>query len=443
MGQMHGGPSFLPVPEGVVELTGFSTDGSIIEAKDGSLMLIQGDGVFESGQDAPTRRISKDGGKTWSDPEPLKAEMGAGGVIRLQSGALAMYGGKSNAVGTVHFCTSQDDGATWTPPVDICTYSDFRPMFHSMIQLESGRILLVGYWEGLNATAPDAVRHTQTGWGLWRGLVLFMEGHRAVEMGISIAYYSDDEGKTWSQCEGGLFGWFDERGVPNGDGGIIDVYEPTAAECKDGRVLMFMRSKVGRLVQSYSLNGGQTWFSVLPTELSSSQAPPMLVQIPSTGDLLCVWNQVSCEEIRRGFQRGRLSAAISRDSGMTWGNFRTLELQQEQMEDVSRIAPEFPIARRVVGRPGLGQLPDGFAMFTYPNVDIVGETVFIRYSRMWPRKREDAPEEAAQAGLPKMWPEYEEREAEMTGTGVLRIYPLEWFCQAAGPGTNSVRPVEP
>ena len=429
MGQMHGGPSFLPVPEGVVDLTGFSTDGSIIEAKDGSLMLIQGDGVFESGQDAPTRRISKDGGKTWSDPEPLKAEVGAGGVIRLQSGALAMYGGKSNAVGAVHFCTSQDDGATWTPPVDICTYSDFRPMFHSMIQLESGRILLVGYWEGLNATAPDAVRHTQTGWGLWRGLVLFMEGHRAVEMGISIAYYSDDEGKTWSQCEGGLFGWFDERGVPNGDGGIIDVYEPTAAECKDGRVLMFMRSKVGRLVQSYSLNGGQTWFSVLPTELSSSQAPPMLVQIPSTGDLLCVWNQVSCEEIRRGFQRGRLSAAISRDSGMTWGNFRTLELQQEQMEDVSRITPEFPIARRVVGRPGLGQLPDGFAMFTYPNVDIVGETVFIRYSRMWPRKREDASEAAAQAGLPKMWPEYEERAAEMTGTGVLRIYPLEWFCQ--------------
>jgi len=28
-----------------------------------------------------------------------------------------------------------------------------------------------------------------------------------------------------------------------------------------------------------------------------------------------------------------------------------------------------------------------------------------------------------------MWPKYEEREAEMTGESVLRIYPLGWFYQ--------------
>ncbi|MFV1966248.1 MAG: sialidase family protein [Pirellulaceae bacterium] len=419
-------PTFLPVPEGVVELTGFAADGGIVEAKDGSLMLIQGGGLFETGQTAPTRRVSTDGGKTWSAPTPLKADMGAGGVIRLQSGALAMYGTKGKLGGSCHFCTSPDDGQTWTAPVNIGTYTDWRPMFHSMIQLQSGRIVLVGYWEGLNANPPDAQRYTVTGSGLWRGRWLWMEGHRGVEMGICIAYYSDDEGKTWSQCKGGLFGWFDERGVPNGEGGILDVYEPTAAETKDGRVLMFARSKVGRLVQSYSLDRSTTWYSILPTELSSSQSPPMLVRIPSTGDLLCIWNQVSIEEIQRGFLRGRLSVAISKDSGLTWENFKTLE-RQEGMEDVARIAPEYPIPRVTRARPGVGQLPDAFAMFSYVNVDIVGDKVFVRYLRTW------AAEEKAGGLAPDpnemqlLWKQFEQRGAAMTGDHVMRIYPLDWF----------------
>ena len=118
--------------------------------------------------------------------------------------------------------------------------------------------------------------------------------------------------------------------------------------------------------------------------------------------------------------------AISKDSGLTWQNFKTLELQ-EGMEDVDRIVPEFPIVRRLVARSGIGQLPDGFAMFTYPNVDIVGDKVFIRYARMWPRVMSGKGGTARDANLPLMWPKYEEREAEMTGEGVMRIYPLEWF----------------
>lgn len=45
-------------------------------------------------------------------------------------------------------------------------------------------------------------------------------------------------------------------------------------------------------------------------------------------------------------------------------------------------------------------------MFTYPNVDIIGDLLFIHYARMWPK---------------------EERETEMMGEGVMRIYPLDWF----------------
>ena len=426
----------LPLPEGVVELTKWPdgsmlySGGGIFGRKDGSMVAC----VRES------CRISTDRGRTWGEAHPLDCQVHCEGLIRLQSGALGLYGSPGGAgryTGDVTrwcFCSSTDDGQTWTAPVDIGTYPHFRPMHHSMIQLKSGRILLVGYWEGLDAFPPDAARYTNPGWGLWRGLALVFEGHRSLEMAICVAYYSDDEGKTWVQCKGGIFGWFDERGEPNGADGIFDVCEPTAAECKDGRVLMFMRAKVGRLVQSYSLDGGETWLSVLPTELSSSQSPPMLVQIPSTGDLLCVWSQVSSEEIRRGFLRSRLSSAISRDSGLTWENFKTLELQ-EGLENVSRITAEFPIPRRIVGRPGLGQLPDGFAMFSYPNVDIVGETVFIRYGRHWPRKREGAlipPGVTLQDGMPMTSMDYEQvknlaRQAQMMVMGVMRIYPLEYF----------------
>ena len=430
-----------PLPSGVVEHTLIpkTVCGGIVERRDGTLMFAHANhaGLKAGDASASAYRISSDAGKTWSASQTLNCGMGIWGMIRLKSGKLAVYGDKQYGGHnkTTYFSSSPDDGKTWSPPADIGAYQGFCLYLHSLSQLDSGRLLLAGYWEGLNAGRPDeglhegatdTIPHTQYGWGLWRGRILFCEGHRGVEMGINVVYYSDDEGLTWKQCTGGIFGWFDERGVPNGEGGIIDVYEPNIAETKDGRLLMIMRSKTGRLLQSYSLDQGVTWLSVLPSELSASQTTPMLIKIPKTGDLLCVWNQVSCEEIRRGFQRGRLSAAISRDSGLTWENFKTLELQ-EGMENTARITPEFPIARRVVGRPGLGQLPDGFAMFSQPNLDIVGDQVFIRYGRMWPVEKTDAKQKPSNQ-WPGIWPRQEDSGAEWKGEEVImRVYPLEWF----------------
>lgn len=421
-------PRFRPVPTSVVELTGFGRDGGIVALKDKSLMLAQGGGIHEQSAKNPHYMISKDKGQTWTTPQQLNSLIGVGGMIRLKSGALGIYGRKNTAHasgGSYYFSRSSDDGKTWSPPKLISDYPGYRPMHHSLIQLKSGRLLLSGYWEGLNAKPPDVERYQRTGWGFWRGKILFMEGHRGVEMGICVTFYSDDQGETWNRSTGGVFGWFDRYGVPNGADGIIDLYEPTSAETKDGRVLMFSRSKTGRLVQCYSLDEGKTWYSAQPTELSSSQSPPLLIKVPKTGDLLCVWNQISAEEIRRGFMRGRLSVAHSQDNGLTWQNFKTIELQ-EGMEEVERILPEFPIVRRLVGRPGLGQLPQAFAMFTYPNVDIVGDRVFIRYARMWPTLRTGTTMRR-DPSVPIMWPKYQEREAEMKSEGVLRIYPLEWF----------------
>ena len=408
-------PAFRPVPPGVVEMTGMSAGGGIVALKDGSLMFAQG----------TSYRSSQDGGRTWGEPIEFGSPVGVSGIIRLQSGALGVYGG--GAAGW-SFSSSPDDGKTWTEAVEIGTYPDFYAMYHSLIQLDSGRLLLSGYWEGFNgAERGGGHRVSPTGWGLWRDRVLYMEGHRFGEMGICAAYYSDDEGKTWTKkSRVGVFGWFDEWGVHNQAGGILDLYEPTSAQTPDGRVLMFCRSKTGRIVQTYSIDGGEQWMAAEPTELASSQAPPMLVRIPKNGNLLCVWNQVSDEEIRRGFMRSRLSAAISRDGGLTWDNFRTLELA-EGLEDFDRIRPTLPIPRIIVGRSPFHHLPDGFATFSYANVDIVGESVLIRYSRSWPVPRAKTQPSGHRAMNTYTWPAYEAREADFTAEAVMRIYPLKWF----------------
>ena len=427
-------PPLLPLPDGVTETVGIPADGGIVRRKDGTSMLLQGGGVHDTGiKQGSVIRTSKDGGKTWSDPQPFACPIGIGGVVRLSSGALAIFGKKTEADAdpfAYYSSTSSDDGASWSDPVLISRYPNYRPMHHSLVQLSSGRLLLTGYWEGLNGHHPDLERYTRTGWGLWRGKVIFMEGHRGVEMGICVTFYSDDEGKSWTQSPGGVFGWFDRWGEPNGQDGIVDLYEPNSAETADGRVLMFSRSKTGRLVQSFSHDMGTTWNSAQPTELASSQSPALLIRIPTSGDLLCVWNHVSAEEVRRGMLRNRLSAAVSPDNATSWVNFRTIE-RSGGVAAVDYVAPESPIARRIVARPSIGVLPDGFAMFTYPNVDIIDETVFIRYARMWPRFKQDATVTARDPNLPLMWPRYEEREAEMTGEGVLRAYPLSWFYEGS------------
>ena len=261
-------------------------------------------------------------------------------------------------------------------------------------------------------------------YGSYRGKPYQIEGHGHIpEISIAGISYSDDEGKIWKCGEKAdesdsdliyssaiLLGWFGPDGhVNQSEGWVTDTDEPTIAETKDGKILFFARSTVGRIVQSWSDDRGIHWTPVLPTNLANSYSPARLVQIPKTGDLLCVWNQVSGEEIRRGYRRGRLTAAISKDGGYTWENFKTLELS-DGLDDVARVEPEYPIHLLVRARNYVGPLPDGFAYFHYANVSFVGDKVFIAYTRGSPLLG------IAEQNLKKQ-------------ESVLRIYPLEWFYQ--------------
>jgi len=397
-------PFRMPVPEGVTEITGIAARGSIVELEDGAYLLVQRDGCHRS----------PDLGRTWEEIEPLGCPPGAAGMLRLQSGQLAMYGISDDAT---LYSSSTDEGQTWSEPSPICPAWAGRPMHHSMIQLSSGRLLLCLYWEGLDgweydgrtmvSVHPELQYEDVSAYGLWRDQRMQIEGHsHGPEMAMSVVYRSDDEGKTWTKHPGGLMGWFDFDGMPTGYCGQTGCFEPTMAETREGNVLLIARSTVGRLVQSFSTDGGEHWDAVRPTDLASSESPGLVVSLPETGDLLIVWNQVSREEIRRGYRRGRLSSAISRDGGHSWEHFRTLELS-EGLEDVDHILPEHPI-QMVRARQWVGPMPDGWAFFHYANLDVIGDRVLVRYSRGTPLLG------VAEQKLNKQ-------------EAVLRICPVEWF----------------
>lgn len=141
---------------------------------------------------------------------------------------------------------------------------------------------------------------------------------------ISFVFYSDDEGATWHRSRS-----FVQVPTMGGAG------EPGVVELRDGRLMMVFRSYGGYVGRSYSIDGGVTWSEAeMIEQLPSPQAPQSIKRIPSTGDLLLVWNHntkapdgiwmdgpVPLAETRR---RSPLTAAISRDDGRTWEHFRNI-----------------------------------------------------------------------------------------------------------------------
>ena len=163
-----GAPLLRALPDEVIEHTGTYSEGfphngsgGIVGLKDGTLMIAYPDhlGLKRGDPIHSEYRISSDDGKTWGDIKPLNCEMEIFGIIRLQSGKLLAHGGKRLGDHPTYVSSSSDDGKTWTEPKDMEAYQDFYPYLGAMTQLSSGRIILAGYWEGLNAGRPDQGFH--------------------------------------------------------------------------------------------------------------------------------------------------------------------------------------------------------------------------------------------------------------------------------------------
>ena len=74
---------------------------------------------------------------------PLQAPFGAQGMIRLQSGALAIYGSKDE-----NYCAafSSDEGKTWSEPMIVSGDGAGGDLgYPSTVQLEDGSLVTVWY----------------------------------------------------------------------------------------------------------------------------------------------------------------------------------------------------------------------------------------------------------------------------------------------------------
>ena len=84
--------------------------------------------------------------------------------------------------------------------------------------------------------------------------------------------------------------------------------------------MMLMRTGLGGQYMSISEDGGETWSEPEPTPLRGTGAPVSISRVPTTGDLLAIWDHNP-----GGKSRNPLTSAISRNDGKTWGHFRNLE----------------------------------------------------------------------------------------------------------------------
>ena len=284
-----------------------NSEGDFIELADGRIMLVYTH--FTGGRsDHATAylaaRFSSDGGRSWTDKDlkvvPNHADMNIMSVslLRLQDGRIALFYLVKDSLQDCRpvMRTSSDEGENWSDPVQMIPDEDvgYYVMNNDrVVQLESGRLV-----------APLS-RHHGPSWDKWTAY------------GRVSCYLSDDGGRTWRRSKTVLTGEQD-------DGGRVMLQEPGVVELEDGRLMMFCRTNAGCQYVSYSEDGGETWSAVQPSDIRSPRSPASIERIPSTGDLLMVWNNHESIPPSLKGKRTPLSVAISRDDGKTWEKPKTL-----------------------------------------------------------------------------------------------------------------------
>lgn len=280
-----------------------NSEGDFIQLDDGRLMFIYsrfyGESRSDFGSSSLSARYSNDGGKTWSEddttivPNEGNVNVMSVSLLRLENGQIAMFYVRKNSM---HDCIpmmrlSSDEGQTWSPARPCITDRSGYFVLNNdrVIQLEGGRLLMP---VSQHVTSEEAKKFN--------------------ENGIIFCYYSDDNGVTWKGSSA----------IENPTGQMTQ--EPGVVELKNGQIMMFIRSDAGRQLVSYSDDNGETWGPAQLSNIISPLAPASIKRIPSTGDLLMVWNYNDETDERIKDKRTPFNTAISRDEGKTWIHIQTI-----------------------------------------------------------------------------------------------------------------------
>ncbi len=256
--------------------------------------------VGEAVDNVPCRisaRISTDRCRTWSDRIILQDNVWRNNVkhpnlLRLPSGEVLFFftGWDSGNQRNIFMKRSQDNCESWSDIVQVSRPGWFCINHGRVLRLNSGRIILPAH-------APAKNGITGTPYSDDCHLHAFV-------------FYSDDNFQTWRESA-------DSMTAP-GRG----AHEPSIVELKDRRLMCVLRTTTGRLYRAYSSDQGVHWTKPESTQFPAPDAEPLITRIPTTGDLMVIWDNV---ESRSNWPRTPLSVAISGDEGETWGNYHDID----------------------------------------------------------------------------------------------------------------------
>ena len=281
-----------------------NSEGDFITLRDGRILFIYTHYTGQSGADWGNAylasRYSSDNGKTWSKESKIEVQQeGKNNVmsvslLRLPNGKIALFNLKIDGE---FLCSpwmriSNDEGKTWTEPwkciPDRKGY--FQVNNDRVILLENGRLLMPVVEHNVSHQKWDSVASRGIIWNFW----------------------SDDMGVTWTSGK--------NMEYPVNSTAETIMQEPGLVELKNGDILMYMRTSSHVQYISYSKDQGVSWSPAIRSKIASPRSPAVIKRIPSTGDLIMVWNNNGENE-----KRTPLSVAISRNNGKSWEKTKNIE----------------------------------------------------------------------------------------------------------------------
>ena len=173
-------------------------------------------------------------------------------------------------------CRSTDDGQTWEAPVKLS--DPWCGCIHSLIQMKSGRIVLVG-----QEIIPQ-----------WRH--------------ATVMWVSDDLGKSWQR------GDMLDYGVGTHD--HAGSLEGSVIERRDGSLYLLLRTESGFLWEATSRDGLK-WEGLKQTTIPSVTCCPQMARL-TDGRIALLWNAPPRHDPKSGSSRSELSLAFSEDETATW-----------------------------------------------------------------------------------------------------------------------------
>jgi sialidase-1 len=287
---------------------------SVLERRDGSLMVVwhKYSASEIAGSDFGVCRIfsktSRDGGLTWGqerllvDVEKGDLNVQAPALCHLRSGDVLLNCLRAHAKdsSSMLIFRSRDDGKSFEEISRVWNRTKGQWLqggASSLVPLSSGRVLLPMHGGS---------------------------GEQGTQHNIARAFYSDDQGKTWTASRGSV------------DLPMRGAMEASVAELESGSLIMSLRTQLGSVFLSQSDDHGDTWTLAQPSGLKAPESCTCLRRIPGTNNLILFWNDSLYNPKHHHYgERSPLSGAVTKDEGKTWRHLGSLATGNSEFTNLS------------------------------------------------------------------------------------------------------------